>query len=248
MLQGLVSILSSAYVEILILAVLLLFFIMMRRDPRLVVSGLRIMRTLLVILIFLYFMFIWASTVQPTLRSISVFGMFLVNLFMLYNLILARLERPYRDALAAMTAEPSRHELIHAIWHNGKKFYYLRYAWSSLFSGASPVHFLHTVATDRVRDDMKDTLRRYGVEQKMITLEMMAGYLKSEIACDQTMPADFQDLVLKSIDNFANHPYIQEKANEFLLLATERPEDLHFPEWVDKFEACVRTYKSKKPN
>jgi hypothetical protein len=248
MLQGLVSILSSAYVEILILAVLLLFFIMMRRDPRLVVSGLRIVRTLLVILIFLYFMFIWASTVQPTLRGISVFGMFLVNLFMFYNLILARFERPYRDALAAMTAEPGRHDLIHGVWHNGRRFYYLRHAWSSLFSGVNPLHFLHTLATDRVRDDMKDTLRRYGVEQKIITLETMAAYLKSEIACDQTMPADFQDLVLKSIDDFANHPYIQEKSNEFLQLATERPEDLHFPEWMDKFDACVRTYKSKKPN
>src|SRR5271157_849986 len=117
MLQGLVSILSSAYVEIVILFFLLLAFVMHRRDPRLVVSGIRIVRTLLVILVFFYFMFIWASTVQPTLRSISVFGMFLVNLYMLYNLLLARLERPYRDALAAMTGEPERHELIHNVWH-----------------------------------------------------------------------------------------------------------------------------------
>ena len=83
MLQGLVNILSSAYVEIIILFFLLIAFVMHRRDPRLVVSGIRIVRTLLVVLIFFYFMFIWASTVQPTLRSISVFGMFLVNVFML---------------------------------------------------------------------------------------------------------------------------------------------------------------------
>jgi hypothetical protein len=248
MLQGLVSILSSAYVEIIILFLLLIAFVMHRRDPRLVVSGIRIVRTLLVILIFFYFMFIWASTVQPTLRSISVFGMFLVNVFMLYTLTLARLERPYRDALGLMTKEPNKHELIHSVWHTGKRFYYFRYAWSSLFSGTNPFHYLHDLAIDRVRDDIKDTLRQYGVEQKLITLPMMAGYLKSQIACDQTMPVDFKDLIENSIDNFAKHPWTQEQGNEFLRLATERPEDLHFPEWMSQFEACVRTYKSKSPD
>ncbi len=248
MLQGLVNILSSAYVEIVILFFLLLAFVMHRRDPRLVVSGIRIVRTLIVVLIFFYFMFIWASTVQPTLRSISVFGMFLVNLFMLYNLVLARLERPYRDALAVMTREPETHELIHNVWHTGKRFYYFRYAWSSLFSGANPFHFLHNLATDQVRDDIKDTLRRYGVEQKMITIPMMAAYLKSQIACDQTMPVDFKDVMEKAIDDFAKHPWIQEQGNAFLGLATERPEDLHFPEWMAKFDACVRTYQSKIPD
>ena len=82
----------------------------------------------------------------------------------------------------------------------------------------------------------------------MITIPMMAGYLKSQIACDQTMPVDFKDVMVKAIDDFAQHPWIQEQGNEFLRLATERPEDLHFPEWMDKFEACVRTYKSKNPD
>lgn len=248
MLQSLIDILSSAYTEIIILFILLLAFVRYRRDLRLVVSGIRIVRTLILVAVFFYFMFIWASSVQPTLRSISIFGMFIVNLYMLYNLILARLERPYRDSLAAITQEPDRHELIHNVWHTGKRFYYLHYAWSSLFSGANPLHFLHDLATDRVRDDIKDTLRRYGVEKKMITLEMMAGYLKSQIACDATMPADFKDVMEKAINDFAKHPWIQEAGGEFLHLATERPEDLHFPEWMSKFEACVRTYKTKRPD
>lgn len=247
MLQSLIDVLSSAYVEIVILIFLLVGFIMHRRDPRLVVSGIRIVRTILVVLIFFYFMFIWASTVQPTLRSISVFGMFLVNVFMLYNLILARLERPYRDALTQMTKEPERHELIHEVWRYGKRFYYLRHAWSSLFSGANPFHYLHDLATDRVRDDIKDTLRQYGVEKRMITLTMMAAYLKSRIACNETMPVDFKDLMDKAIDNFAKHPWIQEQGTEFLRLAAERPEDLHFPEWMSQFNACVKAYKSKNP-
>jgi hypothetical protein len=248
MLQGLISTLSSAYVEIVILFILLLVFVKHRRDSRLVVSGVRIVRTLVMLIIFFYFMFIWASAVQPTLRNISVFGMFVINLIMLYNLLLGWLERPYRDALAAMTSEPENHELIHGVWHTGKRFYYLRHAWSSLLIGANPFHFLHDTATDRVRDDIKGTLRHYGVEQKMITIPMMGGYLKSEIACDQTMPVDFKDVMVKAIDDFAQHPWIQERGDEFLRLVAERPEDLHFPEWMDKFDACVKTYKSKNPD
>jgi hypothetical protein len=241
MLQSLVSMLSSAYVEIIILFFLLIGFVMHRRDPRLVVSSIRILRTLIVVLIFFYFMFIWASTVQPTLRSISVFGMFLVNVFMLYTLILARLERPYRDALGQVNLEPERHEQVHNIWRTGKRFYYSRYAWSSLFSGSNPFRFLHDLATERVRDDIKDALRKYGKEQKLITMAVLTAYLKNQIAGNATMPADFRDVMEKAVDDFSNHPWIQEQVNEFLRLATERPEDLHFPEWMTKFDSYVNT-------
>lgn len=247
MLQGLVNILASPFTEIAILVVLVIAFFVLRKDPRLVVSGFRIFRTLILVLIFFYLMFVWVSAIRPALSSISVFGMFIINLFMFYNLILARLERPYRDALTLVTKEPERHELIHNVWHTGKRFYYLRYVWASLFSGANPFHFLHDLATERVRDDIKDTLRHFGVEQKMITVPMMAGYLKSQIACDANMPVDFKDLIEKAINDFSKHPWIQEQGNEFLRLATERPEDLHFPEWMASFDACVRTYKSKEP-
>lgn len=247
MLQVIFDFLASPFTEIAILVVLLISFFTLRKDPRLVVSGFRIFRTIILVVIFFYLMFVWVSAIRPALSAVSVFGMFVINLHMFFNLILSRLERPYRDALATMTSEPERHELIHAVWHTGKRFYYLRYAWSSLFSGTNPLHFLHDLATDRVRDDIKDTLHHYGVEQKMITIPMMAGYLKSEIACDQTMPVDFKDVMEKAIDDFARHPWIQEKGNEFLQLATERPEDLHFPEWMAKFSACVTSYKSEKP-
>jgi hypothetical protein len=244
MLQSLVDMLSSAYVEIIILFFLLVGFVMHRRDPRLVVSSIRIIRTLIVVLIFFYFMFIWASTVQPTLRSISVFGMFLINVFMFYNLVLARMERPYRDALAQIDLNMDRHELIHTIWRSGKRFYYLRYAWSSLFSGSNPVRFLHDLSTERVRDDIKDALRKYGKEQKLITASVLTAYLKNQIVSNATMPADFRDVMEKAVEDFSNHPWIQEQVNEFLRLATEKPEDLHFPEWMTKFDAYVDTEKS----
>jgi hypothetical protein len=243
MLQWLTSIFGSAYVEIVILIALLIGFFTHRKDPRLVVSGVRLVRTVILVLIFFYFMFIWASTVQPTLREISLFGMFGINLSMFWYLLQARLERPYRDALERMTREPEKHELIHDVWTHGKKFYYLRYAWSSLFSGANPFHYLRALATERVRDDIKDTLHRYGVKKKLISLEMMVGYLKSQLACDMNLPVDFKDLVEKDITDFGKHPWVQEQANEFLRIVTESPEDLHFPEWMARFEACVREYK-----
>ncbi len=243
MFQGSFDFLASPFTEIGLLIILLIAFFHLRKDPRVVASGVRLVRTLALTVVFVYFVFVWVSAINPTLRAISIFGMLVINLFMAYNLLLAFLERPYRDPLKMMTQEPDRHEIIHDVWHKGKRYYYFRYFWSSLFSGAHPFHFLHDLATDRVRDDIKDTLRHYGIEQKTITVGMMAGYLKSEIACDQTMPVDFKDVMVKAIDDFAQHPWIQERGNEFLRLATERPEDLHFPEWMDKFETCVKTYK-----
>lgn len=240
MFQFLTSIFGSAYFEIAILIVLLIAFITHRKDPRLVVSGIRIVRTIIVVLIFFYFMFIWASAVQPTLRAISVFGMFVINLFMFYNLMLARLERPYRDALALISREPGKPELMQDIWSTGKRFYYLRYAWASLFSGVNPLRFLGNLATERVRADLKDTLHGYGVEKRLASLQAMADFMRTRLAADANLPGEFKDLMEKTIDSFVKHPWIEEQANDFLQVIAERPEELHFPQWMEKFETSIR--------
>jgi hypothetical protein len=242
MFQYVVDFLSSAYTEIVILILFIGYFTVHRRDRRMVVSGVRIVRMAIVVTVFFYFMFIWASTVEPTLRSISIFGMFAINLYMGYSLLLSRLEGPYRDALNAIGGQPDRHEAVHDIWHLGKRFYYVRYTYSSLFSGINPFKFLHDVAIDRVREDIKGELHRYGVEKKLISLDEMTAYLKDKAACDAHLPADFKELMVKTVNDFAKHPWIQEQVNIFLILATESPEDLHFPEWMSKFEACVTEY------
>jgi hypothetical protein len=243
MFQYVVDFLSSAYIELVILILFVAYFVLHRRDRRMVISAVRILRMAIVVTVFIYFMFIWASTVQPTLRSISIFGMFLINLYMGYSLLLSRLEGPYRDALNAIGHDPDQHDTVHDIWRLGKRFFYVRYAFSSLFSGANPVKFLHDVAIDRVREDIKSELHRYGVEKKLISLDEMTAYLKDKAACDANLPVDFKELMEKTVDDFAKHPWIQEQVNNFLTLATESPEDLHFPEWMSKFEACVTEYK-----
>ena len=40
----------------------------------------------------------------------------------------------------------------------------------------------------------------------------------------------------KIIDDLEKHPWIEEQVNEFLRIAMESPEDLHFPEWTSAFE------------
>ena len=62
MFQSVLDFLSSAYVEIVILALLLVYFFKQRREPRLMASGIRLVRTIIIVIIFAYFTFIWASS------------------------------------------------------------------------------------------------------------------------------------------------------------------------------------------
>ena len=222
MFQLLVDLLSSAYIELVLLILLLVYFIIHRRDKRMKISGVRFVRMIIAVSVFMYFMFIWASTVQPTLRSISIFGMFLVLLVMCYYLILSRFEAPYRDALLRISTSPEQHEVLHDIWRTGKRFNYARYALGSLFSGTNPFEFLHNMATERVREDIKDQLRHYGLEQKLISFPMMLAYLKSQLACDENLPADFKDVTQESLDSLAKHPWMEEQINQLTVLAGSR--------------------------
>jgi hypothetical protein len=243
MFQFFIDLLSSAYFELSLLILLIVYFVIHRRDKRLKLSGVRLVRMMIAMAIFIYFMFIWASTVQPTLRSISIFGMFAVNLVMCFYLFLSWFERPYRDALMSIAVAPGQHEILHKIWRTGKRFYYLRYLVSSLFSGVNPFVFLHDIAIERVREDIKDQLRHYGIDQKLISFNMMVAYLKSQLACDETLPSDFKDVMGKSIEDLSKHPWAENQINDFLVMAMERPEDLHFPEWMSAFDQCVTGQK-----
>ena len=102
---------------------------------------------------------------------------------------------------------------------------------------------MHKMATDRVRDDIKDELRRLGVEKKLISLNLMGSFLKNRLAGDANLPADSKEMKGKIIEALEKDPWIEEQINEFLRIALETPEDLHFPEWTSAFEKY--TSKSK---
>ena len=231
--------LGSAYIQIVIFFLLCAYFVRHRRDPRMVVSGVRLIRVIILLIIFLYFALTWGSLIVPSLRAISVFGMFIINIYLFYFLLLARIERPYRDTLTALGQNPEKEEAFHGVWSHGKKFYYFYYFIHSLFSGSNPFRFMKEMATDRVRDDIKDELRRLGIEKKLISLNLMVGFLKNRLAADKNLPEDFKEVTGKIIDDLEKHPWIEEQINDFLGIVMESPEDLHFPEWTLAFEKHI---------
>ena len=238
MFQSVINFLSTPYIELIIFVLLVTYFVIHRHDKR----GVSVLKVIILLIVFIYFAWmpiVWPSLIPSSMLTLSVFGMFVVNFYFLYSLIQGRLEQPYRQALANLVREPEKHEIFRDIWSSGKRFYYYSYIFQSLVSGVNPFHFLSDIANDRVRDDIKDALRQLGVEKKLISLPLMVGFMKSRLAADGNLPADFKEVMGKTIDDLEKHPWLEEQINEFLRIATESPEDLHFPEWMSAFENSV---------
>ena len=227
MFQHIVDILTSAYAQVVILFLLLAYFFTHRRDPRLVASKLSLVRTALQLLVFFYFLWNWSSEIPPSLRNTSVLGMFIVNLFLLKNVVLTRWERPYRDALEAYAEEFEAQTSLDKVWRLGKRFYYARYLITALFSGHSPLHFLHGVATEGICDDVKEVLARAGKAAPLVTCKEMMAFLEERLASDRTLPHESRQGIEKGISGFAQHDWIQEQVNKFLDKVLESPDKLH---------------------
>jgi hypothetical protein len=238
MFQSVINFLSTPYIELIIFVLLVTYFVIHRHDKR----GVSVLKVVILLIVFIYFAWmpiVWPSLIPSSMLTLSVLGMFVVNFYFLYSLIQGRLEQPYRQALTNLVREPERHEIFRDIWSSGKRFYYYSFIFQSLVSGVNPFHFLSDIANDRVRDDIKDALRQLGVEKKLISLPLMVGFMKSRLAADGNLPADFKEVMGKTIDDLEKHPWLEEQINEFLRIATESPEDLHFPEWMSAFENSV---------
>jgi hypothetical protein len=201
MFQYLIDFLGSAYIEVILFFVLVGYFVTHRRDQRLAVSGIKILRVIGLLVIFLYFIWSWATLIPPSLRAAAVIGMFCINFYLFYSLLLSRIEQPYRKALEDMGQDPEQPGVFDEIWKAGKRFYYSYYIFEALLSGSNPAHFLKNIANDRVQDDIKDTLRRMGVEKRLISLKLMIGFMKNRLAGDETLPEDFKAMMEKTIND-----------------------------------------------
>jgi len=232
----LVNTLSISYVQVVILCFFIWYFLAHRKDPRMPVSRVGFIRLLILLLIFLYLLLSWASGIRPALAQAAVFGMFIINLILLNSLILSRLEGPYRDALAAYCRDQQNLENLDDIWSTGKRFYYLRHFHSSIISGESPTRFLHEIAAGRIRDDVQDSLREHGLIRQFISLQGMIAYLEGRLAAEELLPQEFKDLVRKELQEFQQHPWVEEQVNEYLRLSLENPEKIHNPEWSRLWE------------
>jgi hypothetical protein len=232
----LVDTLSIAYVQLVILGLFIWYFLAHRKDPGMPVSRVGFIRLFILLLIFLYLLLSWASGIRPALAQAAVFGMFVINLIMLNSLILSRLERPYREALAAYCRDPQNVENLDAIWSTGKRFYYLRHFFSSIMSGESPTLFLHEIASGRIRDDVQSSLRQHGLTHQFISLKGMISFLEARLAQEELLPQEFKDLVTKELQDFQKHPWVEDQINEYMRLALETPEKIHNPEWSRLWE------------
>jgi len=239
--QFLVSGDSSAYVELVILVLLLAYFFVHRADPRHQVSRVSVIRVVLIVLVYLYLLLNWSSNIAPVVRHTSVFGMLLINLHLLSLVIQSRLERPYRDALTAYCQNVTNQQFLDRIWRTGKRFYYLRFFVQSLFSGIFPFKFLHDMAAGRIRDDVQGQIRDCLGERQFISLDGIAAFLQGHLAADDTLPVDFKDVMTQAIDGFVSHPWIETQVNEYLRTAVEAPENIHNPDWSRMWE------KAQKP-
>jgi hypothetical protein len=238
MFESVINFLGTPFIELIIFVLLFTYFFIHRHDKR----GISVLKVCVLVVIFVYFAWmpiVWPSLIPSSMLTLSVFGMFVVNCYFFYSLLLTRFENPYREALANLVREPEKHEIFKEIWSTGKRYYYYYYIFQSLFSGVNPFHFLSNIANDRVRDDIKDALRQMGVQKKLISLSLMIGFMKSRLAADANLPADFKEVMGKTLDDLDKHPWLEEQINEFLRIATESPEDLHFPEWIAAFENSV---------
>lgn len=227
MYQHIIDVLTSAYAQVVILFLLLAYFFTHRTDPRLVASKLSLVRTVLQLLVFLYFLWNWSSEIPPSLRNTSVLGMFIVNLFLFKNVVLTRWERPYRDALAAYAEEYEHQTGLDNVWRLGKRFYYARYLITALFSGRSPAHFLHGVTTEGICDDVKDVLARSGKVAPLVTFKEMMAFLEERLAGDRTLPHESRQTIEKDVHEFARHNWVEEQVDKFLDKVLESPDKLH---------------------
>jgi hypothetical protein len=231
----LVNLSAQAWTQVVALFLFGWYFFAHRKDPRMVVSRMGLVHLLLLSLVFFYLLLSWASGVRPALAQVSVFGMFLINLYLLDMVVLSRLERPYRVALEDYCRQPGSQDLDD-IWRTGKRFYYLRYFHQSLFSGVSPFQFLREVASSRIRDDVQEALKHCVDGRQFISLEGIMGFLEERLNQDETLPQEFRHLVIRDLRKFGEHPWVKDQVNEYLRLALESPESLHNPQWARWWE------------
>jgi hypothetical protein len=244
MFQSMFGILSAPFTELIIFVLLFAYVIIRRHDKHLAgISRLKIFILLIVFVYFAWMPIVWPSLIPSSMLTLSIFGMFIVNFYFFYSIVLAHIEWPYRERLENLAQEPSKQEIFPLIWKYGKRYYYGCYIFQSLVSGSNPLRFLQEIATDRVRDDIKDELRQMGVKKKLISLSLMMDFMKNRLACDVTLPEDFKTLMGTTIEDLGKHPWLEEQVNEFLRIAMESPEDLHFPIWASAFEQCANDPK-----
>ena len=237
MFDFLMSIESTFYAQIAIFIVLIVYnFHVCRQLPNRLFFGFEIFKNIILIVIFIYFFLSWSTVVNPSLRSASIFGMAIVNVFLLWRIIQNRAELPYQLALNDCVKDPKNIHKYKILVSKGKSYYYLRNFWRSLFSGKLPGKYLHDLASEQIRSDIQSALNSHGTTKNLVNFKMETAFLRQKLAADETLPPDFKEMMERAISQF-EHPWIEQQVNEFLEVILVSPEQLFTAEWTSKPDA-----------
>jgi hypothetical protein len=231
MLDFLRYVLFTPYLQAILFFILIGLFAMQRRKFEFLSSSLSWLRTIVLLIMFLYFAASWATSIPPSLRTAAVFGMSFVNLSMIYNLLLGRLNENYQRALNAYSENIGNKELVENVWKTGKKFVYARYIFDAFFSGYSPKNFLRGVISRQIPADIENVLIKRGIHRELITHHKLLAYLKMKLNQSPELPQELKDVLSLTINQFGSHAWIQEQVDEFFQLALKNPEELYKATW-----------------
>ncbi len=202
-----------------------LFFLQQRRSA-LMVKTLSWVRTIVLLLMFLYFAWNWASEIPPSLRTASVLGMFLINLSMIYNLLLGKLEENYHQALEACALAAGDKQRLETVWRTGRTFLNTRFFFEALVSGQSPRIFLQGVINHQIPSDIQRVLSKHGQPAAILTHATLLTFLGNRLAQSTLLPPELKEAIGQSVKQFAEHAWINEQVDDFLKKALTDPESL----------------------
>jgi hypothetical protein len=231
MLDFIDSYLLTPYIQAIFFFILVGLFWLQHRKFKLASSGFNWLRTIVLLALFLYFAWNWTTSISGVISRFSILGMFFINIYMVYNLILGALDEKYRLALDAYGRDIDNNSLVEAVWSAGKNYLYTRYFFDALFSGYSPGSFLKAVVSRQIPADIQTVSVKQGFGQELITSQKLVAFLTYTLNQTQSVPQELKDILAQAIKQFGEHAWIQEQVNEFLRLALKDPEKLYEASW-----------------
>ncbi|MGQ9921443.1 MAG: hypothetical protein ACUVRZ_08960 [Desulfobacca sp.] len=219
--------LLTPYVQAVLFFLLIgLFFLQYRRRASLVSMSLSWLRTIILLVLFLYFGWNWASEIPPSLRAASVLGMFLINLSMIFDLLLGSLEAKYQQALEAYAQDAANKALLEKVWSSGRRYLWTRFFLEALLSGHAPGAFLQGVMNYQIPSDIKRVLAQHGVAAAAVSHQTLLTFLAARLDQSSLLPMGLKEVIAQTLKQFAEHAWLREQVDDFLQLAMTDPQQL----------------------
>lgn len=178
------------------------------------------------LLVFIYLFLNWASDVNPTLRSSSLLIMTIINLYMLWQTILAGFELPYRRALQSCVDGVCTATDLDLAFASGKRYYKFRYLWASLSTGITPWRFLRLIAAERTRDDLHRVFVNLDPKASIFGSNLFYHFLIKKLAADKAVPEAKRAELRRDIEALTREPWLEERTSDFLDHLLAAPEGL----------------------